>query len=142
MSTPVVVGVDDSPTAAAAAVQAAKLAQALQLPLHIVTAVERIRVGRIAEGSDVYEFSTENEAREIANDVANRVRSEYGQLNIEVSVYEGKPAEAIIETAEELQAELIVVGNKRVQGMARILGSIAVDVARGAPCDVYIAHTH
>src|SRR5690606_28369663 len=40
-------------------------------------------------------------------------------------------------------ASLIVVGNKRVQGVAgRVLGSIARDVAAHASCDVYIAHTH
>ena len=39
-------------------------------------------------------------------------------------------------------ADVIVVGNKRVQGVSRILGSIARYVAAHAPCDVYIAHTH
>ena len=31
---------------------------------------------------------------------------------------------------------MIVVGNKRVQGAARVLGSIAGDVAKRAPCNV------
>lgn len=47
-----------------------------------------------------------------------------------------------MKAAEELDAEIIVIGNKRVQGIARILGSIARDVAAHAPCDVYVAHTH
>nr|MDT0666629.1 universal stress protein [Micromonospora sp. DSM 115978] len=54
----------------------------------------------------------------------------------------GKPADVLVSVAEELGASIIVVGNKRVQGVARVLGSIAADVAHRAPCDVYIAHTH
>jgi len=47
-----------------------------------------------------------------------------------------------VREAESLGADLIVVGNKRVQGLGRILGSIAEDVAHHSTCDVYIAHTH
>ena len=36
---------------------------------------------------------------------------------------------------------MIVVGNRRVQGATRVLGSIANDVARQAPCNVLIVHT-
>ncbi|MFI5429021.1 universal stress protein [Aeromicrobium sp. UC242_57] len=59
-----------------------------------------------------------------------------------VKAVQGKPAAALVELAEETGADVIVVGNKRVQGMSRVLGSIAADVTRRAPCDVYIAHTH
>jgi nucleotide-binding universal stress UspA family protein len=45
------------------------------------------------------------------------------------------------EEARRLEARMIVVGNRRVQGAARVLGSIASDVAKHAPCDVYIANT-
>ncbi|MCP3973298.1 MAG: universal stress protein, partial [bacterium] len=38
-------------------------------------------------------------------------------------------------------ARMIVVGNRRVQGIARVLGSVASDVAKRAPCSVLIAHT-
>ena len=36
---------------------------------------------------------------------------------------------------------MIVVGNRRVQGVSRVLGSIASDVLRRAPCDVLIVNT-
>ena len=39
------------------------------------------------------------------------------------------------------EAELIVVGNRRTQGIGRVLGSVAVSVAAHAPCDVYIVKT-
>ena len=36
---------------------------------------------------------------------------------------------------------MIIVGNRRVQGAARILGSIATDVLHIAPCNVLVVHT-
>jgi nucleotide-binding universal stress UspA family protein len=51
------------------------------------------------------------------------------------------PAKALCEEAARLGASIIVIGNKRVQGAARVLGSIANDVAKQAPCNVFIVHT-
>ena len=34
-----------------------------------------------------------------------------------------------------------MVGNRRMQGLGRVLGSVANSVAHNAPCDVYIAKT-
>jgi nucleotide-binding universal stress UspA family protein len=45
------------------------------------------------------------------------------------------------EEARRLGARIIVVGNRRVQGASRVLGSIASDVAKQAPCDVLIVNT-
>ena len=54
----------------------------------------------------------------------------------------GSPAAALVRAAREMDAEMIVVGNKRVQGFTRVLGSIARDVIAHAPCDVHVAYTH
>ena len=37
---------------------------------------------------------------------------------------------------------MIVVGNKRVQGFTRFLGSVARTIASEAHCDLYIVNTH
>jgi nucleotide-binding universal stress UspA family protein len=47
----------------------------------------------------------------------------------------------LCEEATRLEARAIVVGNRRVQGMSRVLGSVAADVTRQAPCDVVVANT-
>ena len=60
---------------------------------------------------------------------------------VTTAVVVNDPATALCDQARLLEASAIVVGNKRVQGAARILGSIAQDVAKSAPCDVYIVHT-
>ena len=55
----------------------------------------------------------------------------------EVRVLDGSPASEIVAHAEELGAELIVVGTRGRTGLARLaLGSVAERVVRSAPCSV------
>lgn len=136
MST-IVVGVDGSDTAAQAASTAAGLAAALGAGLHVVCAFPTSApVGTTAEGP-----SSRDTAEELASTTAGALRSAYPDLAVTADAEPGKPAEALVQAATDAAATLIVIGNKRVQGVSRILGSVAVDVVRKAPCDVYIAHT-
>lgn len=50
-------------------------------------------------------------------------------------------ARALIQQAQTHGALMIVVGNRRMRGIGRVLGSIANSVARNAPCDVFSAQT-
>ena len=43
--------------------------------------------------------------------------------------------------AEYVGADLIVVGNVRMQGISRVLGSVGNEVLRSAPCSVLIVKT-
>ena len=50
---------------------------------------------------------------------------------------EGRPAEKVIEHAAGIKADLIVIGTHGRSGLAHMfLGSVAEEVARGAPCPV------
>ncbi|MGO4435355.1 universal stress protein, partial [Paenarthrobacter sp. RAF9] len=71
--------------------------------------------------------------------VAERLKDE--RLEVTYSAARGKPGEALVKEAEMQDARLIVVGNRRMQGLGRVLGSVANTVAHTAPCDVYIAKT-
>ena len=51
------------------------------------------------------------------------------------------PVDALVGVAEEVGADLIVVGNKGMKGVRRVLGSIPNSVAHGAPCSVLIVDT-
>ena len=52
---------------------------------------------------------------------------------------EGEPASALLATAAERAADLIVVGALRDASIAdRLLGSVASEVVRRAPCDVLV----
>ena len=53
----------------------------------------------------------------------------------------GSPAEVLTELAGKVDADLIVVGSKGMQGSHRLIGSIPNSVAHGAPCSVLIVKT-
>ncbi|MBD0862864.1 universal stress protein [Gordonia sp. zg691] len=138
----IVVGVDGSPEATRAAERAAELAHGLGAELHVVCAYEHLEVERLRQGSEVLVRSTEADAEEKAVGVAKELQARHQTLVLAPYAVEGKPGEVLVRVAEEHDADIIVVGNKRVQGLARVLGSIARDVASRAHCDVFVAHTH
>jgi len=62
------------------------------------------------------------------------------QLTLTSHVRVGMPSRAILRTAAEIQAELIVVGTHRRSGMRKLmLGSVAEQVLQHAHCPVFIA---
>lgn len=137
----IVVGVDDSASAFAAAQRAAELAGALGAELRVVSAYGKFEAETVELAGEEYSFSTEQNARELAESIGKRLRGEFPAARISASAEGGKPGEALVHVAGELAADLIVVGNRRVQGPVRVLGSIARDVAAHASCDVYVVHT-
>lgn len=139
MSEVIIVGVDESRTAKKAAESARDLAIALNAPLHVVSAFDTDRTDVIGSGSERFIVTSfdaaEHVARTVAESLGNSVRVTY-------SAARGRAADAIIKEAGRLNARIIVVGNRRMQGIGRVLGSVANSVAHNAPCDVYIANTY
>ncbi len=133
----IIVGVDQSTTARTAAETAASLAAACGCNLHIVMCVKPGMNREFAAGGDRWRLDSLSEAENYLHDL----RRALGHDTITSTVAFGDPATTLCEEAERLGARMIVVGNRRVQGASRILGSIAADVAKQAPCDVLIANT-
>ena len=132
------VGTDGSETARSAAERAAALARASGASVHVVCAYHRGGTV-ISSGASGYTESSLAAAADIAEQLASRLRS--GGLEATTSVAEGKPADVLLDTARELDAELIVVGNRRMQGFSRVLGAIANEIVHRAPCDVLLVKT-
>jgi len=139
MANIIIVGVDGSDTARKAAQTAAELAVATGATLHVLTAFDKAEIEQIEVGGDTWDVSSYDEAESVADGAAQTLK-DTGAI-IEVSASHGKPADALVEKAKSLDARLIVVGNRRVQGIGRLLGSVASSVAQHAPCDVYIVKT-
>lgn len=135
----IVVGVDGSETAGRAANRAARLAADSGARLHVVTAYDDDTVEEVGVGSDTWVVSSADDALSTAESVAARLRSI--APDVTAGADSGKPADVLIAEAKRLDAQLIVVGNVRMQGIGRILGSVANSVAHNAPCDVYIVKT-
>jgi nucleotide-binding universal stress UspA family protein len=53
----------------------------------------------------------------------------------------GEAADLITQVAEQVNADLIVVGNKGMKGARRLLGSVPNRVAHRALCSVLIVRT-
>lgn len=139
MSGIIVVGVDGSGTAKKAAESARDLAAAVSASLHVVSAFDSDRTEIFGSGSDQWIVSDADGAENIAKTVAEALS---GSVKVTYSAARGKPADALIKEAERLDATMIVVGNRRMRGIGRVLGSVANSVAHNAPCDVYIANTY
>jgi nucleotide-binding universal stress UspA family protein len=135
----VLVGVDRSDSARRAAEEAVRLATALGAPLHIVTAIKSTHGGVVSgAGRDSWEVSGVTVAEDMLREVASSVAP---GVSYTTAVVEGSPAEALVQEAVRVGADVIVVGSKNMQGVRRFLGAIANDVAHTAPCSVYIAKT-
>ena len=62
-----------------------------------------------------------------------------GRLSIETAIREGDPRTAIVDEADEWQADLIVVGSHGRTGLKRLmLGSVAQSVVAHAHCSVEV----
>lgn len=140
MTGPIIVGVDGSPTAGKAAETAKELAAKLGAPLHVVSAHTEDKITHTNSGSDQWEVSSADNALYIAEQVVKKLRTP--GLKIVPASAHGKPAEALISYADKVGARMIVVGNQRMRGVTRVLGSVANSVSHNATCDIYIANTY
>lgn len=139
MANVIVVGVDGGEPALRAARRAAEMAATFGATLHVVTAINRGSVEEFPDRPGGSLVTSGEVAEGIASDVARELEGDV--LKVTSDVVYGKPAAALVAEAERLEAFLIVVGNRRAQGIGRVLGSVAGSVAAHAPCDVYIVKT-
>lgn len=136
MNRPIVVGVDQSETARRAAFRAAEVATALNAPLHLVMAANPGRADGLAT-----ETGHRVDWLAGAEQFLDALTGELKVSTTTQAVVADDPATAMCDEAERVHAQMIVVGNRRVQGISRVLGAIATDVARRASCDVLISDT-
>ena len=142
----IVVGTDGSDTAAEAVRQAVELAKATGASLEIVSAFEPVPSDRLREesgevpGDVAYAVGPTEDVNVVLESAAGPARNDGVEVNTQAR--EGDPADAILDVAEEINADLIVVGNKGMTGAKRfLLGSVPNKVSHHAPCGVYIVRT-
>jgi nucleotide-binding universal stress UspA family protein len=122
----IVVGTDGSETAETAVQRAGELAKTTGASLHIVS----------AHGGAVPPDVTTSLLERSAG--ALHVRG----VECERHARQGDPAEALLNVAEEENADMIVVGSKGMHGGRRfLLGSVPDKISHHAPCSVLIIRT-
>lgn len=139
----IVVGTDGSESAVRAVRQAVELAVADEARLIVVTAFERSdAVPDDSIPEDVrWQVTDSNTAEQHARQ-GRELAHEAGVAEVVVQALDGDPSDKLLETAEDFNADLLVVGSIGLTGATRFLGSVANTVLHHAPCDVLVVHTH
>ena len=141
----IVVGTDGSPTAERAVGQAAKLARACGAQVHVVSAYRPAGATHVRGREDAAEVRAiqpgrDDQVNSILAHAAAVFRSE--GVEAECHARRGDPADVLLTAAEDLGADLIVVGNRGMSGTKRfLLGSVPDKVSHHASCSVMILHT-
>jgi nucleotide-binding universal stress UspA family protein len=145
----IVVGTDGSETANVAVEHALMLAKAGGGTLHIVNAHQNVSLGMAAMASGTG-------GPTIDLDLLNNGMHEYGEsvcstasamataagVTVQTHVVCADPADALVTVASEVQADLVVVGNRGMSGLKRfMLGSVPNRISHHAPCSLLIVHT-
>ena len=142
----IVVGTDGSETASEAVRQATELAKAVGASIDLVSAYEPVSSARLREEAQQVPKDMEwmVNPREDVDATLETAGKQIEEAGVEVQTFarEGDPADAILDVAEERNADLIVVGNKGMTGAKRfLLGSVPNKVSHHAPCSVLIIRT-
>lgn len=129
---------DFSPCSDAALAHASKLAAAAGATLNVLHAHADLRVPtEHADGSETFE-AEKRIADQLASAAAS-LRDRYPDLKVETSATTGPPAETILEEADRLNAEMIIVGTHGRTGLsALVLGSVAERVAKASKRPVLV----
>ena len=142
----IVVGTDGSDTANQAVRQAVDLARAVGAKVELVSAYEPVPAQRLQEErrETPEELQWAINPREDVDATLAAAADIARAADVAVAVYprQGPPADAILDVAEEQEADLIVVGNKGMTGAKRfLLGSVPNKVSHHATSSVLIVRT-
>lgn len=139
----VVVGTDGSDSSLRAVDRAGAIAGA---DAKLVVASAYLPHGEDTRAADVlkdesYKVSGSAPIYAILREAKSRAQAA-GAKNVEERSIVGAPVDALVGLAEEVNADLLVVGNVGLNTIAgRLLGSVPANVSRRAKVDVLIVHT-
>lgn len=125
----ILVPTDGSVGSAHVALQAIDLAETYGATIHVVHVVDESVRALVAGFGDTAEF--EDRGREAVERVASMAR--HHDVDVVTAVESGDPAERIVDYADEVDADLIVLGTHGRSGIERrLIGSVAENVVRQA----------
>jgi len=104
------------------------LARAMMVPVSIPAAIWTL------QGDDFTGFLVEHGQKEIELSAKSVPKELRGQLFTRV----GQPADVLVSLAEEIDADVVVIGSHGFGGIDRVLGTTAAKVVNRAPCSVLV----
>ena len=145
----IVVGTDGSTGANIAVDAAIELARMSGATLHVVNAHKLMTAYQLATAADVgiapVDVSSTNDAilaegKQICDQVIERA----GQAGVQAEMHNvgGDAADALMQVAKDIEADLLVVGNRGMAGARRfVLGSVPNKVSHHSPSSLLIIDT-
>ena len=142
--TTIVVGTDGSDSSLRAVEKAGQIAAGSGATVVVATAYfpqsEDHRAADVLKGEG-YKMAGNAPIYAILREARDRATAA-GAANVEEQAVIGAPVDALVDLAEEVSADLLVVGNVGLSTIAgRLLGSVPANVARRSKTDVLIVHT-
>ncbi|BBZ28997.1 universal stress protein [Mycolicibacterium madagascariense] len=140
----VLVGTDGSDSSLRAVDRAAQIAAGASAKLVVATAYfpqsEDARAADVLK-DEGYKMAGNAPIYAILREARDRAHAA-GAKDVEEKAVVGAPVDALVDLAEEVKADLLVVGNVGLSTIAgRLLGSVPANVARRSKSDVLIVHT-
>jgi nucleotide-binding universal stress UspA family protein len=141
----IVAGTDGSASAALAVEQAVALAEQSGGSVHVVTAYRPLSEREVFDRQRGLppHLRDEVDAAAAARSVLERVTGAVEGRDVDVRLHArvGEAGHVLVRVAEEVGADLIVVGSRGMTGVGRVLGSVPNHVSHHASCSVLIQHT-
>lgn len=142
----IVAGTDGSESARRAIVKAGELARALDCTVHVVSCYREGSSGvwmAATGGVAVGDAFAPGESKRLAEQAVERACTQLSELGVSSQghVCAGEPAQTLVTIADGEGADMIVVGNRGMNGARRVLGSVPNRVSHHANCGVLIVPT-
>jgi nucleotide-binding universal stress UspA family protein len=143
----IVVGTDGSESSLRAVARAGALAGACDATLVVACAYlpddddrETARAGDVL-GEDAYQVVGSHPAEDKVRSAAEKAGAA-GAKKIRTLAVVGSPVETLLDVVRRENADLLVVGNRGLNGLkGRLLGSVPADATRRSGVDVLVVHT-
>lgn len=140
----VVVGTDGSDSSLRAVERAGQIAAGANAKLIVATAYfpqsEDQRAADVLK-EEGYQMAGNAPIYAILREARDRAEAA-GATDVEEKAVVGAPVDALVDLAQDVNADLLVVGNVGLSTIAgRLLGSVPANVARRSQVDVLIVHT-
>jgi nucleotide-binding universal stress UspA family protein len=144
----VVVGTDGSESSLRAVARAGALAGACGATLVVACAYlpaeadeRELSHAQDVLGEDAYQVVGSHPAEDTVRSAGERAVAA-GAGRVRTVAVMGSPVEALLDVVRREDADLLVVGNKGLNGIkGRLLGSVPADATRRSGCDVLVVHT-
>jgi universal stress protein A len=132
----ILLAVDFAPETESAVVRAQQLREQCEARLSLLHVVEYLPMSYSGDLALPDDFDLERELLDVARKQMDLLGTRLGVVQADCHIESGGTGRTILRIAEDISADLIILGSHGRHGLAILLGSTARTVLNDAPCDV------